>query len=396
MTKIVGVADGTGNNINSTILTGIGTGTITSESATKIVVSAGGKTVTLTGTGFGGFDAQGVPTTGTVTGVQPGNTGKWSGFSISASALWTIFQNGDVAAFNTALFGGNDTFISHNTANSQLSDDNFTGFGGNDLFDMRGASLGAFANLLGDDGNDTFKFNANFDAATDLIDGGTGSDTLSLNGNYAGLVFSATTMVNVEKITLTAGHNYNITTDDATVAAGQTLTVSAAGLGAGNTFVFNGAHETDGIFIIVGGNGNDTITGGLGADHITPGLGADTLRYTTVAQSTGAHFDTITGMDFGAVDKFDLNVDVTGIDKKIASGALSAATFDTDLAAAVSKAHLAANHAVLFTPTSGDEAGKVFLIVDANGKPGYQAGHDYVFDLDHAAHLSSLDTTDFI
>ena len=394
MTKIVGVADGTGNNINSAILTGIAGGTVLSESATKIVVDASGKTVTLTGTGFGGFNAQGVPSTGTVTGVSPGDTGHWSGFSISAVALWTIFQNGDVAGFNNALFGGNDTFISHDTGNTLDTNDNFTGFGGNDLFDMRGASLGAYATLLGDDGNDTFKFNANFDAATDTIDGGTGTDTLILNGAYAGLTFKATTMVNVEKVTLAAGHNYNITMNDANVAAGQTLTVRAQ-LGAGNSLVFNGAHETDGNFVIIGGNGNDTITGGLGGDHITPGAGADTLLYTAVAQSTGPNFDTLTGIDFAA-DHFDLNVAVSGIDAEVKGGSLSLASFNTDLNTAIGKTHLLAGHAVLFAPNAGDEAGKLFLIVDANGSAGYQANHDYVFELNGSVHLSSLSTADFI
>ena len=42
---------------------------------------------------------------------------------------------------------------------------------------------------------------------------------VTLNGDYAaGVVFAATTMVNVETISLTAGHSYKFTTHNATVA----------------------------------------------------------------------------------------------------------------------------------------------------------------------------------
>ena len=63
----------------------------------------------------------------------------------------------------------------------------------------------------------------------------------------------------------------------------------------------------------------------------------------------------------------------------MSSGQLSSATFDADLAAALDGA-LSANHAILFDPTSGDFAGRHFLIVDADGDGAYTAGQDYVFE----------------
>ena len=79
-----------------------------------------------------------------------------------------------------------------------------------------------------------------------------------MNGNYAaGVVFGATTMVNVEALYLTAGKSYKLTMNDANVASGQTLLVYGSDLVAGNTLVFDGSAETNGKFDIRGGAGND-------------------------------------------------------------------------------------------------------------------------------------------
>jgi len=237
------------------------------------------------------------------------------------------------------------------------------------------------------------------------IDGGAGNDTVTLDGNYsAGIVFKSTTMINVETISLAAGHSYNLTTNDANVAAGATLTVDGSLLGSGDSLAFNGSHEKDGTFVLeggagadvlTGGAGNDIIMGGLGADHLTGGAGDNHYLYNSVAESTGAGFDTIVNFD-GATDAFDLPGAVSGLNSTVKIGALSAASFDGDLASAIGAGQLAAGHAVLFIPQSGGYAGDVFLIVDANGVAGYQAGQDFVFLLDQANHLSSLGAGSFI
>jgi hypothetical protein len=61
------------------------------------------------------------------------------------------------------------------------------------------------------------------------------------------------------------------------------------------------------------------------------------------------------------------------------TGALSTATFDTDMGAAMAGV-LNPNGAVLFTASSGDLAGHLFLAVDQNGVAGYQAGQDFVIE----------------
>ena len=143
--------------------------------------------------------------------------------------------------------------------------------------------------LTGGAGNDSFTMGANLTTA-DKITGGAGFDTVSLNGDYSsGLTLGATTITGVEDIALTAGHSYNITSNNATVAAGASLTVDGGGLGAGDSMTFNGAAETNGAFTIAGGAGADTLTGGAGndtfdlgdnltaTDQIAGGGGNDTL-----------------------------------------------------------------------------------------------------------------------
>src|SRR5205814_1263166 len=116
-----------------------------------------------------------------------------------------------------------------------------------------------------------------------------------LDGDYAGVTFAATTLTNINSIKFHAGHRYTITGNDVSVAAGASLTIDAASLTAADRVVFNGASESDGRFIMIGGAGDDTFTGGagvdkftgrLGADHLTGGAGADTFIYRVVEDST--------------------------------------------------------------------------------------------------------------
>ena len=73
-------------------------------------------------------------------------------------------------------------------------------------FDGSAETDGAF-NIVDDAGDDT------------LIGGGT--DILRIDGNYsADLTLGAHTITSIERIYLDTGHNYDITTDDANVAAG--------------------------------------------------------------------------------------------------------------------------------------------------------------------------------
>jgi len=176
------------------------------------------------------------------------------------------------------------------------SNDTLTGTAGTDtLVPGTGNDI---VNALG--GADTINMGANLNAA-DQIDGGTGNDTVTLNGNYSGgVTFSATTMVNVEAINLAAGHSYKLTTNNATVASGQTLTVDGSGLGSGNALTFNGSAETDGMFVFMSGAGADSLTGGAGTDTFNFAA-ANLTSADTVNGGTGASVDTLTFTTVGTV-----------------------------------------------------------------------------------------------
>ena len=112
--------------------------------------------------------------------------------------------------------------------------------------------------------------------SADSISGGTSTgDTLTLTA--AAVTTSDLAFVSgFETIALSASTGgYIITTADATVASGKTLTISSASRT--GTLNFDGSAETNGSFSITTGTGVDTIKGGAGADTITAGTGADTI-----------------------------------------------------------------------------------------------------------------------
>jgi Ca2+-binding RTX toxin-like protein len=159
--------------------------------------------------------------------------------------------------------------------------------------------------LNGGSAADTFAFAGGF-AATDTIAGNAGNDTLSLTGDYSGgLTFNATTITKVDMLKLGAGFDYNITTNNANVAASATFKVDAGALGTADTLTFNGAGETDGYFSIKGGAGNDVLTGGAkgdtfdltggGSDTVVGNAGDDTVVLATLPGAT--HIDGGIGSD---------------------------------------------------------------------------------------------------
>jgi Ca2+-binding RTX toxin-like protein len=153
------------------------------------------------------------------------------------------------------------------------ADDLISGTLGSDLF---GLQQGGEDQINGNDGNDLFYFGDAFTGG-DTVDGGNGADAVVLQGDYI-LTLSATNIFNVESISLQSGsrttwgdtannfYDYSITTVDANVAAGQQLIVNGQSLRAGADFVFDGSAETDGKFLVFGGNGVDTLKGGAGND----------------------------------------------------------------------------------------------------------------------------------
>ncbi|HEX2591300.1 MAG TPA: hypothetical protein VHL34_07375, partial [Rhizomicrobium sp.] len=95
--------------------------------------------------------------------------------------------------------------------------------------------------------------------------------------------------------------------------------------------------------------------------------------------------------------KFDLWFTPAALDAEIVGGKMTNGHFDKHLADAVDAAHLAPLHAVLFMPDPGGNAAshQMYLVVDANGVAGYQAGEDLVIGLGRATNMDHFSIANF-
>jgi len=195
--------------------------------------------------------------------ISPVQLANLDQFSVQHFARGNIFNalqyNGDPRSLiENAIGGAGDDTIVGNAADNRLE-----GRGGNDQ-------------LFGMDGNDAFYFTNDFNAL-DHVDGGNGNnDQIGLQGDYAGgnaLTLGANTITGVEVIAVLPGFSYDITTVDGNVPAGGLLKVQATQLPAGQSLTFNGSAESDGSFVVYGGQGNDSFTGGAGNDGLYFGPG---------------------------------------------------------------------------------------------------------------------------
>jgi Ca2+-binding RTX toxin-like protein len=175
--------------------------------------------------------------------------------AVTLSDVGAVAAKAGVVAYNLAA--GTNTF----TASATAADNSVVGGTGADTFNF--GLTTASAQLL--DVNDTIK-------------GGTGTDTLNLTGNVA-LTVTLTNVSEVENIVLantTTAVALTLATGNATST--QSLTIDGQALtSALGTLTVDGALETDGSLIIVGGTLSDTLTGGGIADTITGGTGADSI-----------------------------------------------------------------------------------------------------------------------
>ncbi|PSJ38529.1 calcium-binding protein [Allosphingosinicella deserti] len=254
----------------------------------------------------------------------------------------------------------------------------------------------------GGGGGDVFVFGNRWGAA-DRVDGGAGQDTLQLTGQYE-IAFGENQITDIERLLLIGGptgiaFGYTLDMADGNVAAGDRLVVDGRNLVRTESLIFDGTSETDGSYQVfggfgadvisggrgddvlsgehgvdqlIGGDGEDILVGGLGADILDGGAGADVFRFNSAAESTTIRFDTITGFDV-TEDRIDLPFEVTQL-YTVNSGSLSVATFRSDL-------YFSGNHsAAIFTPDSGDLAGRTFLLIDGDGAAGYTPVQDYVIE----------------
>ncbi len=248
---------------------------------------------------------------------------------------------GNEGANDITGMGGNDTLY---------------GLGGNDALD--GGT--GFDTLIGGTGNDAYAI-GDLDAIVELA--GEGYDRVLASIDYQ---LSAAAEIEL----LSATDQNGVT---ALNLAGNDFGQAVMGNEGANTLSGLGGNDT-----LYGFGGNDRLNGGAGVDTLYGGLGDDVFVFDAVTHSTSTGFDRI---DLATGDKIDLNVTVTSVATTVASGSLSGVTFDSDLTTAIGAGQLGAGQAVLFNPNSGSLAGTSFLIIDANGVAGYQAGEDYVIGL---------------
>ena len=235
-------------------------------------------------------------------------------------------------------------------------------------------------------------------AGADQMAGGAGNDTyyVDVAGDVTSENANAGTDLVISTVSRTLGNNLeNLTLSGTAIIDGN-------GNALANLITGNSAANTlrgyDGLDTLVGNAGADLLIGGNARDVLKPGIDTsrDTIKYAVVAESTGPTRDIVYDMDLNAEDRFDFVAVPTSIHAMVTAGALDTASFNTNLASAISAAQLGAGQAVLFDPSSGNlnQTGHVYLVVDANGTAGYQAGQDYVVELFN--HTGTLTIDDFI
>ena len=288
-------------------------------------------------------------------------------------------QSSAVDRFSYTLVGGNAATVSVTVTGLPSATDAPRGSTGDDTIvgnptvgTIYNVAQGGTDSVTGGSGSDVFLLGGTLTAA-DRIDGGAGSDQLGLQGDYTGanrLVLGANTLVGIETIVALAGYSYDIVTDNANVAAGQTMTVSAAQLQTGNAFTFNGSAETDGSFIVYGGLGIDNITTGAGndaiyfgrgyrfgpSDHVDGGAGTDQLAL------AGTFTGTISGTQVVNIETLALLDDttpavytITLADDWALPGETRTINFNTLRAGATVDGHLETSASFIFYGGSGDD-----------------------------------------
>jgi len=261
--------------------------------------------------------------------------------------------------------------------------------------------------LRGGSNRDAFFFGPDRFGASDEVHGGDGIDQLGLDGHSGALLLDAQ-HAGVEVLALLRGpggqeNSYGaITIDDSWATAGETKTITAVtsfqgsigpvstdlvidgSRAAGNLRIFSGA----GNDVLFGGTGDDVIFGGGGRDTLAGGAGADTFVFNEASDSASRNYDTIVGFERGT-DTIEVNGQSYGNYLDVTGGRLDDDSFDRDLSNALSTS-LNGNAAVFFDAADGNHAGQTFVVINANGVDGYQAGADLVIHLQPADMTATL------
>lgn len=323
-------------------------------------------------------------------------------------------EGSDTAVYSDALTGGvradlsaetaegpstgSDTLRSiENLIGSQFSD-TLRGSGGDNRLDG-GDSGDLLEGLAGNDmlegrlGNDTLAGGE----GRDVLRGGQGNDVY-VNPTGDSIVEEGTAKDRVESdisfslINIAAVENLTLTGNAGSYGFGNALSNTITGNAAANLL-----RGLDGDDTLLGRAGDDRLEGGLGRDTLQGDAGADRYIYNSSAESAGVGRDLIVNAELDR-DRFDFAFTVGAVKAPQTAGVLNTATFDADLRFAVHTKFAAGGpiDAVLFDPSGGDldQAGHVYLVIDADNSGGYSAGSDIVIELVNAT--GSLGLGDFM
>lgn len=302
---------------------------------------------------------------------------------LGSSNTLTVYDTSETNGNLVVNGGAGDDFVSGGHHHTLVN-----GGDGNDSVYLNGG-----VNVVNSgNGNDYITVSAPI-ATNSHFDGGTGYNQIGFGGDFSGgQTIGATWGTNINAILFFGGNSYRVTLQDGLVQAGHTLYFYGNAVHATDTLTINGAQISSGSLYLQGGSGDDRLIGGadndgfearVGHDTLTGGGGNDMFLFDGISDSTGPAFDRITDFDADH-DRLSFNGltnQIAGFDTAVTMGGLSTNNFDTQLAARIGASELHANDAVLFTPSAGNLAGHIMLIVDSNGTAGYQAGADYVVDI---------------
>ncbi|MBX7496453.1 hypothetical protein K3172_11365 [Qipengyuania sp. 6B39] len=333
----------------------------------------------------------GVPTTGTITGLDYSITGgaafTFQGLSMSVEQFTNFVGTDDTAGLFAALLAGADTINGSAFADRLQGlegNDTIEGLGGDDVLEGgNGADLlrggggndildgGAGADsMFGGGGNDTYYVDNAGDVVTELA--GAGTDTV-----YASISYEMPT--NVEVLHLSGGRidgtgnpddNTIYGNDVANVLVGRNVDDTLyAGSGADQVY---GGRGTDVLYgdggadFIVGGKDDDIIYGGGGLDKLVGALGADTFAYASTddAGLTQGSSDIIADFDQAEGDLIDLS----GIDADSSTAGTQHFTFIGQAAFSGAAGELrysqGTSRTIVEMDTDGDGSADAFIWLD--------------------------------
>lgn len=147
------------------------------------------------------------------------------------------------------------------------------------------ANAAPMLQVLGGRGADRVTVSQAMFDAQQRFDLGAGDDTVAIASPLGStLLLAATSFSSVETVAFVHGvgnEHFVLTTNDANLGAGRTMTIDGSALGEGilgiDTLSFDGSAETNGAFVILGGAGGDVLGAGALADHVEGGNGDDIL-----------------------------------------------------------------------------------------------------------------------